>query len=240
MEDIESFGDIDLKTHPNLFEHDISAESDESLKLHIQQSIKSNDSQRFYQILNDNALEMTVSDSETESETEFLNSDWKPKKPSYSCSKCDKLFDRKYKTMLHMKEEHDESEFTDKCLTCDNYFPNTEICTRHRKTHCENQAKQFSCAVCKMKFMWQESLDVHIEKLHSKNVAIAEEEKKLSVSSSSKVGRPREKTFICDMCPKAFFRAEHLDRHRKVHMPAEKKFTCDICKKKFNRKDNLK
>ncbi len=46
--------------------------------------------------------------------------------------------------------------------------------------------------------------------------------------------------YVCEMCARAFGRAEHLDRHRRSHdANSHKSFICDYCNKGFTRKDVL-
>lgn len=230
MTDEESFVNINLKTKKQLFdptEISIDTENQSDLVRHIQNALVTNQNQRFYLIVNKNHWELALSDSETESETEdFLTDEWKQPLHDYQCSMCDKSFDRVHKIVFHMKHEHDAVEFVDKCAHCQKIFPNRHILEKHLRNQCENGVKKIECRICRTKFMWKSSRDAHNDHLHLRP--------KKPISQSPQ--KPKEKSFVCEVCSKGFYRSEHLERHKKVHVPSEKKFGCDLCKKKFNRK----
>ena len=48
-----------------------------------------------------------------------------------------------------------------------------------------------------------------------------------------------ERRHVCQICSKAFKRADHLRKHEITHT-GEKPFACEHCGKAFNRKENLK
>lgn len=235
--DEESFININLSTKKQLFdpnEIQIESETQSSLIRYIQNALQTGQNQRFYLIINKNHWELSLSDSETESETEdFLTDEWKQTLRNYQCSKCAKSFDRIHKIIFHMKHEHDANEFDDRCKHCQKVFPNREILDKHLRNQCENSVKQIECRICRTKFMWKSSRDSHNDHLHLRP-------KKSTTSASSSQQKPKEKSFVCEICSKGFYRSEHLERHKNVHIPAEKKFACDLCKKKFNLKVNLK
>lgn len=226
-----SFNDLNLKEKQYLFDKthtNVQNETNENLRSLIQDKLKLNLSKRFYQILNCNSWELNLSDSETESESE--ESGTFQARNEYICSKCNVSFDRVHKIIFHMKHAHILTDFDHKCVHCSKIYPNSITLDKHIQSQCGNDIKDFKCNICKIKFMWQESLEAHTDKMHLK----------ASVSRKIDKSKPKVKSYICDICSKSFFRAEHLERHRKIHIPAEKKFSCDLCKKKFNRKDNLK
>lgn len=213
----------------------------ETLQLLIKSKIENKlDMSLFYQITNELGWELSISDSETDTEAESLESS--TRKP-YDCSKCRKSFGRLHKIMHHMETDHSESipmDFANfKCKHCEQYFPNEQVLSKHVRLQCGNTMKKFICSICNYRFMWRNNLDEHTQKVHTVKTNEFETDEVVSPHKPSDT-RTREKTFTCEICMKAFYRHEHLDRHRKIHSPAEKRFCCDICEKKFNRKDNLK
>lgn len=172
---------------------------------------------RFYEISNGKGYEFELNDSDTEDEESSL--------ANHKCSLCNKSFNRLYKTMAHMRDHIDDnSELLPTCSHCHERFPNTSILERHLRTHCLNSEKKIDCSVCKMKFMWKNSLEQHRVHAHAKLVV--------------EIGEKRK--YQCTICSKMFNRSEHLDRHLKIHISSEKKFECETCHKKFNRNDNLR
>lgn len=192
---------------------------------------------KLYQITNEQGWELSVSASETEDE----EADGFIKKESnkYTCKICYETFDRTYKAMAHIRDEHiPETEFGHlRCPQCHQLFPNEEMLVKHQHAQCLNESKKFVCGVCNCHFVWESSLIKHI-KIRHPTAEIAPTTQPLTEQVA--VDQPREKSFVCDLCTKGFYRQEHLERHRKIHIPEEKKFSCDLCKKCFNRKDNLK
>lgn len=226
VKNIQSLAEINFTEKLDLLEglnFDATIKGNESLIQFVHDQLSNGENKRFYQIVNSNSWELNLSDSETESESEMSDGSRSKSNIGHQCSKCNQSFDRSWKILAHMKDHHPNDEFIDKCSHCLRIYPNSILLAKHLKAQCENTVKPFSCNLCGVKFMWKSSCDSHIEKMHAMEMK-----------------KERSKIHSCDMCEKTFFRAEHLERHRKIHIPAEKKFSCDLCKKKFNRKDNLK
>lgn len=198
-----------------------------------------------YQITNESGFELSLSDSETEDECAVVQAG----PPRYTCFGCQKEFNRSYQIMDHMREHPLETvlnKFTNlNCQQCRQYFPCIELLSKHQRAQCGNEQKQFVCKFCNYHFMWENNYNKHLHQMHSIELN-AMDKKKMSVfrtkieRANDGTEQSREKSFRCNLCPQAFYRQEHLSRHRKIHIPSEKKFSCDLCKKKFNRKDNLK
>lgn len=226
--DILSLSEINFTEKLDLFEGlniDAINQANDTLMQFVHDQLRSGNNQRFYLIVNSNSWELDLSDSETESESEMGDGSQSKMMANvgHQCTNCNQIFDRSWKIFAHMKDDHPNDEFVDKCPHCLRIYPNSALLTKHLKNQCENPLKSFSCNLCGVKFMWKSSCDSHVEKMHAMELK-----------------KEKTKTYTCDVCERTFFRAEHLERHKKIHIPAEKKFSCDLCKKKFNRKDNLK
>lgn len=166
---------------------------------------------KIYSITNQNGWEMSLSDSET---------DCDEKSPQHTCGRCEKQFERLHKLMCHMQSDHANiEEFQEfKCSTCNQYFPNTNILSKHVKQECGNKHKIHECTKCNNRFIWKSNLDQHEIVCHQK-----------------------QNLFACEKCSKSFQSLDHLRAHLVNHQPREKKrFSCDICKKTFSRTDNLR
>lgn len=235
----------EIKLHDKLFLFDLTriapnVEGQESLVQYIVDKINHNSLDRFYQIHDPNGVELNLSDSDSDSNTISDNVDVKKTFRSYQCPKCELIFNRSYKIHQHMRDQH-EKMLIHACQLCNRKYATQEILQRHLRSQCENTLKQYSCSMCKIKFLWQSSFQLHNEKYHSgKRCRNSNSTTTTKKSSKQSTTRPKEKNFICDTCSKSFYRQEHLDRHIKIHLPSERKFECTMCEKKFNRKDNLR
>lgn len=185
--DIQSLLGIDFTAKLNLFDglnFDATDKENDALLRFIHKQLSNGEiNQRFYQIVNNQSWELNWSDSETESESEMMETDGAAVATKlnlrHECSKCDQKFDRTWKIFAHMKADHANDEFMDKCSHCQQMYPNYGLLAKHLKGQCENAVKPFSCNSCGAKFMWKSSCDAHTEKLHPPD---------------------KSKTFLCDIC----------------------------------------
>lgn len=249
-DDDESFNGIDWTLKEKLlFNPMVLADqiyNADQLKGLIKRNLK-DDHETFalYQITNESGFELSLTDSETEDECTVVQAG----PPRYTCFGCQKEFNRSHQIMDHMKEHPLETvlnKFTNlNCPQCRQYFPCIELLSKHQRTQCGNEQKQFICKFCNYHFMWENNYNKHLHQMHPIELN-AMDKKKMAVRRPKieqlvdGTEQSREKGFRCNLCPQAFYRQEHLSRHRKIHIPSEKKFSCDLCKKRFNRKDNLK
>lgn len=180
-----------------------------------------------YSITNELGWELSISDSETE--TEDIGNDSYAK---YQCGKCERHFDRLHKLMCHMKVDHSAhtQEFQEfRCFNCMQCFPNATILAKHLRQQCENKCKTAACLLCNNRFTWKTNLEKHVAIYH-------DADSKYIPNTQNQVIRP----FKCEQCIKSFYRLDQLEAHKASHLPRPKRFTCDICKKRFSRTDNLK
>ncbi|XP_076351217.1 zinc finger and BTB domain-containing protein 41-like [Tachypleus tridentatus] len=49
----------------------------------------------------------------------------------------------------------------------------------------------------------------------------------------------KNKSYVCDICHKAFTEKAKLKRHQSIHLDVRKMYPCDVCSKSFTWKDNL-
>ncbi|XP_022247511.1 zinc finger protein 271-like [Limulus polyphemus] len=49
----------------------------------------------------------------------------------------------------------------------------------------------------------------------------------------------KNKSYVCDICHKAFTEKAKLKRHQSIHQDVRKMYPCDVCSKSFTWKDNL-
>lgn len=191
----------------------------------IMQEIQAKRYSQFYCILNEAAVELNISDSETDSDG--TTNEAIPRN-NYRCEMCKKNFDRRYKAMFHQKTTHTKNDLFFTCDYCPKKFVSMNLLIHHLKTQCENDEKPIPCTERFMKYLLKVNLDYYA------NLAEAREQRKLQKVNEG------PKSYTCDICKKTFTRQEHLNRHRAVHLPDEMKFECVICDRRFNRKDNMR
>lgn len=225
MSDVRSLDGIDFSVKHEVLAKFSGFERDNpNLAYDIHKGLLENPNQlpKTYRITNEYGWELTLSDSETDSE-EDLNH------PKHNCGQCGQIFDRLHKLCYHMKHDHDIEQFQQfKCAFCMQNFPNSLVLQKHLQQQCDNKSKNVVCTKCYGRFHWRSSLEVHLAKYHGMDSRrITNELRSL-------------KSFACKTCSKAFYTYLQLESHKVAHLPREKKFSCDICKKSFTRHDNLR
>lgn len=177
----------------------------------IANDIRNNDLHRFYQIRDPTGYELELSDSDSENESgETLR---------HYCFKCEEIFNRAYKLHKHIRQKHRRiCELPFKCPSCNRKYATEFLLQRHQKRQCFNSHKQYNCEMCRIKFMWQNSYNIHNYVCHGVN----------------------KKDFQCEICKKTFTQKRHMDRHVRTHNPDERKYECPVCLKKFHRSDYLR
>ncbi|XP_055902985.1 zinc finger protein 25-like [Eupeodes corollae] len=220
----------DLKTFENseifnvLNPHKRNIDS-KTIQKFVIQEIQAKRYSQFYCILNEAAVELHISDSETDSDGA---GDGMIPRNNYRCEMCKKNFDRRYKALFHQKTAHTKNDLVVECDYCLKKFFCMNLLIHHLKTQCESDEKPVPCTERFMKFLLKVNLEYYA------NLAEAREQRKLQ-----KVNEV-PKSYSCKICKKTFTRQEHLNRHSAVHLPDEMKFECSVCDRRFNRKDNMR
>lgn len=227
----DSFATIDLVSKiSSLSIENIPVLSNDKIRTFIQQKIKANICQHFYEITNEKGCELSVSDSETEFENEENCI-----KTFHKCDYCNQFYDRQYKLIAHMYSNHPNNEIVDmnrsKCLICNKIFPNTEMHKKHLMNQCENSEKKFSCQLCDEKFRWEESYDKHITNCHI-NVEKSQSTPQINGDDKS------QNEYQCEICLNSFSTLFSKNRHMNRNHSSPK-HACGTCNRVFNRKDHL-
>lgn len=128
----------------------------------------------------------------------------------FQCGTCRKPFPHRSWLESHVKKVHMGIANMCECIMCWRVFPNPAVLEKHMRRHtCETPYK---CDRCDRWFY--ENWDV------------------VRHRKSHEEGPPKEKTFYCSACPKAYARRNELDLHLRSHS-TDLQFECKFCKKLF-------
>ncbi|XP_055547006.1 gastrula zinc finger protein XlCGF26.1-like [Wyeomyia smithii] len=148
----------------------------------------------------------------------------------FECSVCFKRFETK---KLYL--QHQRKMFVDvlhPCSRCEEEFANLFVLKKHIKvdhqkkfitTELEEIRKRENiCCACKEKFITQDELREHVEKVHYPD----------------RIFNETTNTFECNVCYNRFKTQKSL-RHHQLRLFKEKKFVCTLCGKVFREKVRL-
>ncbi|CAO3657301.1 unnamed protein product [Mucor hiemalis] len=124
----------------------------------------------------------------------------------YSCSVCNKIFERKSSLTNHNKIHSKKA-----CLICKKIFSSNQALRRHRvENHMPKSELPYACSVCDKRYIRKFSLELH---------------RKTHLPKS-------EWLYVCSICDKRFHRKPSLEEHEQVHIPISErsnKLKCDVC-----------
>ncbi|XP_060062540.1 zinc finger protein 69-like [Ylistrum balloti] len=168
---------------------------------------------------------------------------------AYSCDKCSATFAKSQHFDRHSANEHS-------CPLCSlRYCTRRELCRHLKEKHGiirSNDGKVYKCDVCCKAFDRPYTLDVH-KRIHTGERPVectacklffrtgkALFKHKQTYTHSIKAGEEvKERTFLCSICGKAYFRKHALQRHMSYHT-GEKPHTCQYCGYSCREPNNLK
>lgn len=203
-----------------------SFESEESLRLHLQTYIRTND------------CEVCGKHFDGHKQLEMHMRTHTGEKP-YICTICGKAFAQNGNLMGHMRVHTGERPYV--CSVCGQSFSFKEYMMAHMRIH--TGEKPFLCSVCGKGFRQRGTLKTHMmihtgESTHRCSVC----DKKFYKSGALKIhmrSHTGEKPYLCNVCGKSFTASGSLTKHMGVH-EGERTHGCGVCGKGFLRKEDLK
>ncbi|XP_042253578.1 zinc finger protein 2-like isoform X2 [Thunnus maccoyii] len=201
-------------------------ESEESLRLHLQTYIRTND------------CEVCGKHFDGHKQLEMHMRTHTGEKP-YICSVCGKAFAQNGNLMGHMRVHTGEKPYV--CNVCGQSFSFKEYMMAHMRIH--TGEKPFLCSVCGKGFRQRGTLKTHMmihtgESSHRCSIC----DKKFYKSGALKIhmrSHTGEKPYLCNVCGKSFTASGSLTKHMSAH-EGERTHCCTVCDKGFLRKEDLK
>ncbi|XP_044035124.1 gastrula zinc finger protein XlCGF57.1-like [Siniperca chuatsi] len=201
-------------------------ESEESLKLHLQTYVRTND------------CEVCGKHFDGHKQLEMHMRTHTGEKP-YICTVCGKAFAQNGNLMGHMRVHTGERPYV--CSVCGQSFSFKEYMMSHMRIH--TGEKPFLCSVCGKGFRQRGTLKTHMmihtgESTHRCSIC----DKKFYKSGALKIhmrSHTGEKPYLCNVCGKSFTASGSLTKHMGVH-EGERTHCCSVCGKGFLRKEDLK
>ncbi|XP_070782727.1 zinc finger protein 260-like [Enoplosus armatus] len=198
----------------------------ESLKLHLQTYIRTND------------CEVCGKHFDGHKQLEMHMRTHTGEKP-YICTVCGKAFAQNGNLMGHMRVHTGERPYV--CSVCGQSFSFKEYMMSHMRIH--TGEKPFLCSVCGKGFRQRGTLKTHMmihtgESTHRCGIC----DKKFYKSGALKIhmrSHTGEKPYLCNVCGKSFTASGSLTKHMGVH-EGERTHGCSVCGKGFMRKEDLK
>uniref|UniRef100_A0A1B0CMP4 Putative smooth muscle caldesmon n=1 Tax=Lutzomyia longipalpis TaxID=7200 RepID=A0A1B0CMP4_LUTLO len=155
----------------------------------------------------------------------------------FKCDQCDKTFRRRTGLKSHLFSHTDSRAFV--CELCGNSFRRKPILRRHILTHSEVRA--YKCTHCEKSFRTSNILQSHLATHQDVRQAYVCDicGKSLSTKSSLNVHKKshRENRELLSVFNLKFFSKAHRKRHIMLHM-GESDHKCSYCDKTFVRKDH--
>ncbi|XP_074097434.1 uncharacterized protein LOC141526352 [Cotesia typhae] len=133
---------------------------------------------------------------------------------NFTCSECDNFYKNEHEYLNHMQLHWGEVW---KCFQCDDkctLFKSQVELKEHEGLY-HGSDKPFRCSKCKLVFDRVSQLDYHVRSIH--------------------LG---EKSQVCQLCGKGFFRKADLKTHLNVHLGTNQ-CICEFCGRQFNHISNL-
>ncbi|KAF9421000.1 hypothetical protein HW555_002983 [Spodoptera exigua] len=151
----------------------------------------------------------------------------------FKCKTCDKVFSSHSSRSKHNKIKH--LGLKKQCELCNKTVTNLQ---QHILVVHNRSSLPFCCVSCGRRFISKSTLDLHMT-THTKDrpYPCTECDKKFSTNQRMLLHRrqvhDKEKSHLCQLCSKSFFKKYHLQVHLRSHSK-EKPYSCPECGKCFS------
>ncbi|XP_024080325.1 zinc finger protein PLAG1-like [Cimex lectularius] len=139
--------------------------------------------------------------------------------PKYACSICAKNFHRKDHLKTHAKTHGRQTRLD--CADCGKSYTSSASFRRHRAFH-SAQGGHLKCELCRYEAQDKDSILHHLKARHS----------------GSRGSRAQERKHTCPACGRSFFMKKEMWRHTVVHT-GRRDFLCQFCPQAYRRHDHL-
>lgn len=161
----------------------------------------------------------------------------------YECDGCGVLFKSKLNFESHMRSHPDHAGGTHSCPICHRALTSRKALTDHLRHH---RRQGFSCKFCSAKLKSMDSLNVHINELHTHVVRLKCKHCSQVFFSSGRLSYhikrhhtdKRSYTNLCHLCGKVYPYPSELRLHLRSHRD-ERPYKCDQCQKSFLKQGDL-
>lgn len=158
----------------------------------------------------------------------------------FVCQTCQYICDEKCKLNIHFRKHHGDKPYI--CDLCNYRATQKSLLIRHMLLK-HIKVKNFSCHICRFKFVAKREPNKHIREhtgkyLHICNFCKCKFSRKSHLTNHVKYIHTKEKTFSCHICNFKCVTNSDLKKHLKKHT-GEKPFICDMCDYKSTRKGHL-
>lgn len=157
-----------------------------------------------------------------------------PNRPRVTCHVCDRSFTRLDTLVNHVKSVHsNERPFSCQYTNCEKTFATQTALMCHLKTH--TNGKPYQCRECDAAFSLQLEYKIHIRQAHPETEKLRCNDcyQVFSDATSLEEHRSAEHLFECEVCGKKFARLAYLQLHAKIHR-GDSFFNCSVCSEGFS------
>lgn len=157
-----------------------------------------------------------------------------PNRPRVTCQVCDRSFTRLDTLENHIKSMHsDERPYRCQYSSCEKSFATQSALINHLKVHTDG--KPYKCLECDSSFTLLLEYKQHVRQAHAntENLRCSDCYRVFSDTENLERHRAVEHRLECEICGKSFARLAYLQLHVQVHS-GERIYNCKFCSQGFD------